>query len=105
MAIDRRTTRDRVWSSALELAVARDSFMTKELIEHTSLESTQKATALRTLNSLEQEGWLERENRHCSTWMPGWKIKLLKGNEVEPKDPVEEENKSEQRKFRKIAQM
>jgi len=105
MTEDSMTTRDRVWSSALELAVARDSFMTKELIEHTSLESKQKATTLRTLKSLEQEGWLERENRHCSTWRPGWKVKLLTGAEVETKDPVEQEDKSDQRNFRKIAQM
>ncbi|ELY65811.1 hypothetical protein C490_13566 [Natronobacterium gregoryi SP2] len=72
-----KTLRDEVWNAALEELVARGKFKTADLLDKLDLSESQRQTVRRTLNALEEDGWLERESEQSGIWRLGWKGKML----------------------------
>ena len=72
-----KTLRDRIWTAALELLVAKGKFKAAELIEDADLKESQRQTVRRTLRALEEDGWLERDSPQSGIWRMGWKGRML----------------------------
>lgn len=72
-----KTLRDRIWTAALELLVAKGKFKAAELMEDAGLEENQRQTVRRTLRALEEDGWLERDSPQSGIWRMGWKGRML----------------------------
>lgn len=66
-----QTLRDQIWDVALEQLVAKGELRATEVIEDAGLDESQRQTVRRTLRSLEEDGWLERDSPQSSIWRLG----------------------------------
>lgn len=72
------TLRDDVWDEALTRLAADGKFRISEL----DFDESEKYTIRRTLNNMEEEGWVERSSKQSPIWRLGWKSKLVMGQDT-----------------------